>query len=187
MKYKQTNLHDECILERGGEIEKAVDIWTELILQYNDLPNLKYTLLLSFIQMLSIYLKFFWWANFLKLKWLWEICPNSEFFRSVYSRIWTECRDLLSRSSSLLRTWNNMDQKKPCIPIFFTQGIITNAYKSLKLVRFQNLYWPKSFFLKQKSSSTYISFKYFILAILHNIASNKTQNAMRQRTQEWTK
>ena len=60
MKHKQTNLHDECILERGGEIEKAVDIWTELILQNNDLPNLKYTLLLSFIQMLSIYLKFFW-------------------------------------------------------------------------------------------------------------------------------
>ena len=60
MKHKQTNLHDERILERGGEIEKAVDIWTELILQYNDLPNLKYTLLLSFIQMLSIYLKFFW-------------------------------------------------------------------------------------------------------------------------------
>ena len=38
-------------------------------------------------------------------------CSCSEFFWSVFSRIWTKYRDLLSKCSYLVQIWENTDQK----------------------------------------------------------------------------
>ena len=41
-----------------------------------------------------------------------EKCPNTEFFWSVFSRIWTEYGDLLLKSPYSAQMWENTYQKK---------------------------------------------------------------------------
>ena len=40
-----------------------------------------------------------------------EKCPYLEFFWSVFSRIWTEYREIQSTSQLLVQMWENTDQK----------------------------------------------------------------------------
>ena len=42
-------------------------------------------------------------------------CPGTEFFWSVFSRIWTECRDLQSKCPYLVRIRENPDQNEKSI------------------------------------------------------------------------
>ena len=53
-----------------------------------------------------------------------EKCPNTEFFWSVFFRIWTEYGDLRSESPYSVRIWGNTDQKKLRIWTLFTQCVI---------------------------------------------------------------
>ena len=50
-----------------------------------------------------------------------EKCPNTEFFWSVFSRIWTEYGDLLYISPYSVQMWENKDQKNSVFGQFFTQ------------------------------------------------------------------
>ena len=50
-----------------------------------------------------------------------EKCPNTEFFWSIFSCIWTEYRDLFRKSPYSIRIQENTDQKKLRIWILFTQ------------------------------------------------------------------
>ena len=50
-----------------------------------------------------------------------EKYPNVEFFWSVFSRIWTEYCDLLSKTQYSLQIRENTDQKKHHIWILFMQ------------------------------------------------------------------
>ena len=52
---------------------------------------------------------------------LYEKCPNTEFFWSVFSRIWTEYGDLLRKSPYSVRIRENTDQKKLRSWTFFSQ------------------------------------------------------------------
>ena len=45
------------------------------------------------------------------IKSLREMCPNTEFFWSVFSRIWTKCGNLLRVSPYSVQIRENMDQK----------------------------------------------------------------------------
>ena len=49
-------------------------------------------------------------------------CPNREFFL-VFSRIWTEYRDLPGKSPYSVRLWENMDLKKLLIWTRFTKCV----------------------------------------------------------------
>ena len=50
-----------------------------------------------------------------------EKCPDTEFFWSVFFRIWTKYGDLLYKSPNSVRIRENTDQKKLHIWTLFTQ------------------------------------------------------------------
>ena len=61
-----------------------------------------------------------WWDYFTPCK----KGPNTEFFWPVFSRIWTDHRDLRSKSPYSVRIRENTDQKKLRIWTLFTQCLI---------------------------------------------------------------
>ena len=74
-------------------------------------------------------------------------CQNTEFFWSLFSRIWTEYRDLLRKSPYSFQILENADQKRLRIGTFFAQcdwignaavasKSVDTSYKITKLVKF---------------------------------------------------
>ena len=68
-----------------------------------------------------------------------EKCPNTEFFWSIFSRFRTECRDLLRKSPSSVRIWENTDQKKLCIWTLFTQCHLMTKFPKIEF-KYVSLY-----------------------------------------------
>ena len=67
-----------------------------------------------------------------------EKCPYSEFFWSVFSRIWTEYREIFHISSHLVRTRENTDQKNLRIralhmqwPSAYSPSVTNSSFLSL--------------------------------------------------------
>ena len=54
-----------------------------------------------------------------------EKCPNTEFFWSFFSRIWTEHRDLLRKYQYSVQMWENTDQKSSVFEQFLHSAIVT--------------------------------------------------------------
>ena len=51
-----------------------------------------------------------------------KIVKIGSFFCSVFSRIWTECGDLLRKFPHSVQIWENTDKKTLFVWIFYTQG-----------------------------------------------------------------
>ena len=56
-----------------------------------------------------------------------EICPNTEFFWSVFSRIWTEYGDLLRKSPYSVQIWKIRTRKKPVFGQFSHTDVFKNS------------------------------------------------------------
>ena len=78
-----------------------------------------------------------------------ENCRNTEFFWSVFSRIWTEYGDLRSKSPHSVQIRENTDQKKIRIRILFGDNFSHFAYFLIALVDIlfhQLFYFPNCYF-----------------------------------------
>ena len=70
--------------------------------------------------------------NFITLR---EKFPYSEFFWSVFSRIWTECGEIRSISLCSVRMWGSMDQKNSkyghryVVLVWMVQGKVLDFYE----------------------------------------------------------
>ena len=70
--------------------------------------------------------------NKLYIKYSWKVfslkcCPNVGFFRSVFSRIWTESGDLRSKSPYSVQIQENMYQKNSVFEHFQRSGAKQNS------------------------------------------------------------
>ena len=63
-----------------------------------------------------------------------EMCPNAEFFWSVFSRIWIEYGEIECISPYSVRMRENTDQKKLGIWTLFTQCHLTEKCKSCSVI-----------------------------------------------------
>ena len=66
-----------------------------------------------------------------KVRTLREKCPYSEFFWSVFSRIWTEYGEILHSSPCFFRIWENTDSKKSEYGHFSRSGKVSSEFNLL--------------------------------------------------------
>ena len=96
-----------------------------------------------------------------------EKCPNKEFFRSVFARIWTEYKDLPRKSPCSVQMRENTDQKTSVFGQFLSSANLTlkiaisfslerKRESSIHSKTFQPRYTLKSYLVKTTSRYKYI-------------------------------
>ena len=71
-----------------------------------------------------------------------EKCPNTESFWSVFSHIWTEYGDLLSKSPNSVQIRENADQKNSVFR-YFLRSVADKVIKSIGILRKLQMILPR--------------------------------------------